>query len=309
MNRLHARIAVSEAAAWTARRFFGGHYRIIPNGVHLQPRARASRAPSERRAADPVRRPGRRSARACRCCWRPSRRCASTCRRRSRWSAPSPEEVAHMMLDGLGHRRRSARSPRRRSWRELREADVLCAPSLGGESFGMVLTEAFAAATPVVASDIPGYRDVVRDGVDGVLTRARRRARARRGAARAGARPGAPRARWRARPASARSASPGRTSPREALDSYEQAIATARRAAGRRRRAARAARAATGWPRATCCRRCPRRAPAEPAAAAPAPARDRAGARRLRTLRRARPRAQLARRRRARRARARSASA
>ena len=46
---------------------------------------------------------------------------------------------------------------------------MLCAPSLGGESFGMVLTEAFAAGTPVVASDIAGYRDVVRDGVDGVL--------------------------------------------------------------------------------------------------------------------------------------------
>lgn len=30
LNRLHVRIAVSEAAAWTARRFFGGHYRIIP---------------------------------------------------------------------------------------------------------------------------------------------------------------------------------------------------------------------------------------------------------------------------------------
>ena len=35
MNRLHARIAVSEAAAWTARRFYGGHYRIVPNGVIL----------------------------------------------------------------------------------------------------------------------------------------------------------------------------------------------------------------------------------------------------------------------------------
>ena len=33
----------------------------------------------------------------------------------------------------------------------------------------MVLTEAFASGTPVVASDIAGYRDVVRDGVDGVL--------------------------------------------------------------------------------------------------------------------------------------------
>ncbi len=44
---------------------------------------------------------------------------------------------------------------------ELAAADVLCAPSLSGESFGMVLTEAFAAATPVIASDIPGYRDVL----------------------------------------------------------------------------------------------------------------------------------------------------
>ena len=42
----------------------------------------------------------------------------------------------------------------------IARADVLCAPSLGGESFGMVLTEAFAAGTPVVASDIAGYRDV-----------------------------------------------------------------------------------------------------------------------------------------------------
>jgi phosphatidylinositol alpha-mannosyltransferase len=56
-----------------------------------------------------------------------------------------------------------------RKFAELQDADVLCAPSLGGESFGMVLTEAFAAGTPVVASDIAGYRDVVRGGVDGVL--------------------------------------------------------------------------------------------------------------------------------------------
>ena len=37
----------------------------------------------------------------------------------------------------------------------------MAAPSLGGESFGMVLTRAFACATPVVASDIEGYRDVM----------------------------------------------------------------------------------------------------------------------------------------------------
>jgi phosphatidylinositol alpha-mannosyltransferase len=41
----------------------------------------------------------------------------------------------------------------------LRGASVLCAPSLGGESFGMVLLEGMAAGCRVVASDIPGYRD------------------------------------------------------------------------------------------------------------------------------------------------------
>ena len=35
LNRLHVRIAVSEAAAWTAKRFYGGHYQIVPNGVRL----------------------------------------------------------------------------------------------------------------------------------------------------------------------------------------------------------------------------------------------------------------------------------
>jgi phosphatidylinositol alpha-mannosyltransferase len=43
--------------------------------------------------------------------------------------------------------------------RRLAGADLLCAPSLGGESFGMVVLEAMAAGTPVIASDLPGYRD------------------------------------------------------------------------------------------------------------------------------------------------------
>jgi phosphatidylinositol alpha-mannosyltransferase len=44
---------------------------------------------------------------------------------------------------------------------ELARAKLLCAPSLGGESFGMVLTRAFGCATPVIASDIPGYDQVM----------------------------------------------------------------------------------------------------------------------------------------------------
>jgi phosphatidyl-myo-inositol alpha-mannosyltransferase len=43
----------------------------------------------------------------------------------------------------------------------LRAADVLCAPSLGGESFGIVLIEGLAASCAVVASDIDGYRQAL----------------------------------------------------------------------------------------------------------------------------------------------------
>ena len=52
---------------------------------------------------------------------------------------------------------------------QMRQAELLCAPSLGGESFGIVLTEALAAGLPVVASDIPGYRAVLAEGAVGVL--------------------------------------------------------------------------------------------------------------------------------------------
>ena len=63
LNRLHVRIAVSEAAAWTARRFFGGHYEIIPNGVHVdaQRAALAAKRPHGRPPADRVRRPSGRA--------------------------------------------------------------------------------------------------------------------------------------------------------------------------------------------------------------------------------------------------------
>lgn len=50
--------------------------------------------------------------------------------------------------------------------RRLKAADVFCVPSLGGESFGVVLLEGMAAGTPVVASDLEAYRVVSRDGLD-----------------------------------------------------------------------------------------------------------------------------------------------
>ncbi|MBN2025274.1 MAG: glycosyltransferase family 4 protein [Actinobacteria bacterium] len=50
-----------------------------------------------------------------------------------------------------------------------RSADIMISPALGMESFGIVLVEAMASGVPVMASDIPGYRAVLEDGVQGRL--------------------------------------------------------------------------------------------------------------------------------------------
>jgi phosphatidylinositol alpha-mannosyltransferase len=51
----------------------------------------------------------------------------------------------------------------------MRSADVYCAPNTGGESFGIVLVEAMAAGTTVVASDLDAFRRVLEDGEAGRL--------------------------------------------------------------------------------------------------------------------------------------------
>ena len=129
-----------------------------------------------------------------------------------------------MMLDDRGVHALGKVSEERKL-AELARADVLCAPSLHGESFGMVLTEAFAAGTPVLASDIPGLP--------------RRAARRRRRAARArrATRSRSPRrcagSRW-SRALRARMAAAARERAErfawphvadEVLDCYEQALA------------------------------------------------------------------------------------
>ncbi len=211
MNRLHARIAVSEAAAWTARRFYGGRYRIVPNGVLLGGAAKDGGATvgaageaygaavaggraggaadwgiegSENPDA-----PRARGGEAIFGDHQPLRilfigqaverkglpvllRAFEALREQIPATltlvGASAAEIAPMLLDDRGVRALGKVSEEQKN-EELRRAEVLCAPSLRGESFGMVLTEAFAASTPVVASNIPGYRDVARDGRDSLL--------------------------------------------------------------------------------------------------------------------------------------------
>ncbi|MEA2234301.1 MAG: phosphatidyl-myo-inositol alpha-mannosyltransferase [Solirubrobacteraceae bacterium] len=166
LNRLHVRIAVSEAAAWTGRRFFGGTYRIIPNGVEVPETLPRSRTAGEllqiafvgqavERKGLPV-------------LLRAFEALREHLPVRLHVIGVTAEELAPLMLDTRGVIALGRCSDEEKR-RVLERADVLCAPSLGGESFGMVLTEAFAAGTAVVASDIAGYRDVVEDGVNGVL--------------------------------------------------------------------------------------------------------------------------------------------
>ena len=169
LNRLAVRIAVSDAAAWTGRRFYGGAYTVIPNGVALPqggvPRARV-RAPGEpleivfvgqavERKGLPI-------------LLRAFEAVREQIPARLTVVGASESEVAPLLVDrtGVTVLGRVSDAEKRAA---LQAADVLAAPSLGGESFGMVLTEGFAAGTPALASDIAGYRDVVRDGVDGLL--------------------------------------------------------------------------------------------------------------------------------------------
>ena len=168
-NHLHARVAVSEAAAWTGRRFFGGDYRIVPNGVDLEAAPDEPKPDDDRlrivfvgRAEERKGLPTLLSAFSALYHHMPARLTVVGVDD----SELEPYIADPDVTEAIDARGRLSEDE---LWRCLHEADVLCAPSLSGESFGMVLIEAFAAGTPVVASDIAGYRDVVNDGADGVL--------------------------------------------------------------------------------------------------------------------------------------------
>ena len=157
-QRIDQRIAVSDQARRAAEPYVGSPFVIVPNGVGIPP------------AADP----GNRLRRVVFIGRHDPRKGLEILLRA--W--PSIEQRTDLRLRLIGADPLQVRWLLRRTGlhsdridilgtlseedltAELAKASVLTAPSIGGESFGMVLTRAFACATPVVASDIEGYREV-----------------------------------------------------------------------------------------------------------------------------------------------------
>jgi phosphatidylinositol alpha-mannosyltransferase len=177
IGKLDARIAVSRTAETSIARYFPGEYHVIPNGVDLD-RFHPGVAPFEEwrdrerinllfvGRLDP--RKGLQSLLAAmpevteRTRGRARLLVIGDSYLRPRFEASVPSAVRpHVRF--LGHVP-SAELPR---W--YATGDIFVSPASGNESFGIVLLEAMASGRPVVASDIPGYRSVVRPNEDGVM--------------------------------------------------------------------------------------------------------------------------------------------
>jgi phosphatidyl-myo-inositol alpha-mannosyltransferase len=157
-QRIDYRIAVSEAARRAAEPYLGGPFEVIPNGIVLPDRFEAGN-----RDGNVVfigRNERRKGLHVLLRAW-PTVAEQTDARLRVvgadplsvRWLARR-EGFSLERVDLLGGLYEDELT------REVQRASVLAAPALGGESFGMVLTRAFATATPAVASDIEGYAAV-----------------------------------------------------------------------------------------------------------------------------------------------------
>ena len=159
VDRLDHRVAVSERARVSQERWLPGEYEVIPNGVLVPPSASAG--DREHRIVFAGRQEPRKGLQVLLRAWPEIRR-----RTGLRLTVAGADPLAVRLLltrlrvpdegiDVVGFLSQEELTD------ALLRAKALVAPSLGQESFGMVLTRAYACALPVIASDIPGYREVL----------------------------------------------------------------------------------------------------------------------------------------------------
>jgi phosphatidylinositol alpha-mannosyltransferase len=158
-DRIDHRIAVSERARLSQERWLPGEYEVIPNGVLVPDEAPAG--DREHRIVFAGRQEPRKGLQVLLRAWPEIRR-----RTGLRLTVAGADPLAvRLLLSRLRVRDDGLDVVGFLSQEELTgtllESKALVAPSLGQESFGMVLTRAFACSLPVVASDIPGYREVL----------------------------------------------------------------------------------------------------------------------------------------------------
>ena len=173
-SKIDHRVAVSKDAVHLAQRYIGGDYQILPNGVELDRFLTYSQTP---RATHDESRPTRQSIFFC---GRHEPRKGLEILLQAHatlpdtvdlWIASEGPETERLKREWAGDSRiiwLGRISDAEKAMR-LSQADVFCAPSLGGESFGVVLIEAMAAGTPIVASALDGYLNVATNEVDALL--------------------------------------------------------------------------------------------------------------------------------------------
>jgi len=173
-ERLHGRIAVSAAARHFIDRYFPGDYKVIPNGVDV---ARYRRAVPIARWQDGVhnllfvgRHEPRKGLLELLKAYRILRKTGCNCRLLVVGTGPQEREARrYVMTRRMVGVEFLGRVSDQEKAQLFRTADVYVSPATGGESFGIVLLEAMAAGAPIVASDIHGYKGVVRRGVHALL--------------------------------------------------------------------------------------------------------------------------------------------
>jgi phosphatidylinositol alpha-mannosyltransferase len=172
--RLHGRIAVSAAASHFVDRFFPGDYKVIPNGVDL---GRFQRAVPIARWQDGTpnvlfvgRLEDRKGLPHLLKAFRLMRKSGIECRLLVAGSGPQErEDRRYVMTRGLTNVVFLGRVTDSEKSQLFKTADVFVSPATGRESFGIVLLEAMAAGTPIVCSDIHGYKGVVQRGRQAIL--------------------------------------------------------------------------------------------------------------------------------------------